>query len=73
MQTFMLLACDRGLGTAALAASVNFPEILRKCLPVPENKRIAIGVAIGWPDPDAPVNRFQRNRASIDELVTWVN
>ncbi len=73
MQTFMLLACDRGLGTAALAASVNFPEILRKCLPVPENKRIAIGVAIGWPDPDAPVNRFQRSRASIDELVTWVN
>jgi len=69
----MLLACDRGLGTAALAASVNFPDVLRKHLPVPDNKTIAIGTAIGWPDKDAPVNRFERKRAPLDEVVTWVN
>jgi len=73
LQTFMLLACDRGLGTAALAASVNFPDVLRKHLPVPDNKTIAIGTAIGWPDKDAPVNRFERKRAPLDEVVTWVN
>ena len=72
LQTFMLLACDRGLGTAALAASVHFPEVARNVLPIPEDKHLAIGAAIGWPDTEAQVNHFERNRASQDELVTWV-
>jgi len=72
LQTFMLLACDRGLGTASLAASVNYPDVLREHLPIPEDKTIAIGVAVGWPDMDAPVNRFERKRAPIDEVTTWV-
>ena len=72
LQTFMLLACDRGLGTAALAASVTFPDVVRKLLPIPENKRLAIGAAIGWPDENAPVNNFQRERAPMEELFTWI-
>ena len=73
LQTFMLLACDRGLGTAALAASVHFPQVARKVLPIPENKHLAIGAAIGWPDKSAPANNFERKRASIEELVTWIS
>lgn len=72
LQTFMLLACDRGLGTAALAASVHFPQVARKVLPIPEDKHLAIGAAIGWPDDNAAVNNFQRKRASLEEFVTWV-
>lgn len=73
LQTFMLLACDRGLGTAALAASVHFPQVARKVLPIPDDKHLAIGAAIGWPDTAAPVNQFQRKRASLDELITWAS
>ena len=73
LQTFMLLACDRGLGTAALAASVHFPDVARKVLPIPEDKHLAIGAAIGWPDESEPVNNFQRSRASVQELVTWAS
>jgi len=73
LQTFMLLACDRGLGTAALAASVHFPQVARKLLPIPEDKHLAIGAAIGWPDKSEAVNNFQRKRASVEELVTWVD
>ena len=72
MQTFMLLACDRGLGTAALAASVHFPQVARKVLPIPAEKHLAIGAAIGWPDIAAPINLFERRRADLDELITWV-
>lgn len=72
LQTFMLLACDRGLGTAALAASVHFPQVARKVLPIPPEKHLAIGAAIGWPDTAAPANLFERHRASLDELITWV-
>ena len=72
LQTFMLLACDRGLGTAALAASVHFPQVARKVLPIPAEKHLAIGAAIGWPDTAAPANLFERRRADLDELITWV-
>jgi nitroreductase len=72
LQTFMLLAHDRGLGTAALAASVHFPEVVRSHLPIPENKWLAIGAAVGYADPDDPVNRFERTRSPLEEFISWV-
>ena len=69
LQTFMLLAIEKGLGTIALAASVNYPDIVRDCFSIPENKRIVIGVAFGYPDPHAPVNTFERKRASLEEVL----
>jgi hypothetical protein len=59
--------------TAALAASVHFPQVARKVLPIPEDKHLAIGAAIGWPDESAVINKFQRKRAPMQELVTWVS
>jgi len=71
LQTFCLLAHDRGLGTCILAAMVSYPEIARELFSVPENKLFVMGAALGWPDPDAPVNRFERQRGSLDEFVRW--
>jgi len=72
LQTFCLLAHDRGLGTCILAAMVSYPEIVRKLFSVPESKLFVMGAALGWPDPDAPVNSFERKRGSLDEFVRWV-
>jgi nitroreductase len=69
---FCLLAHDRGLGTCIMAAIVSYPEIVRALFSVPQNKRLVMGVALGWPDPDAPVNRFERQRGRLDEFVKWV-
>ena len=69
---FCLLAHERGLGTCIMAAIVTYPEIVRKLFSVPQNKRLVMGVALGWPDPDAPVNRFERQRGSLDDFVKWV-
>jgi nitroreductase len=72
LQTFCLLAHDKGLGTCILAASVMYPEIAREVFSIPENKRLVMGAALGWPDAAAPVNLFDRNRARLDECVRWV-
>jgi len=72
LQTFCLLAHNKGLGTIALAASVSYPEIIRRLFSIPDNKRIVIGAALGWPDLDAPVNCFERKRAAIEEAVRWI-
>ncbi|MEJ2166081.1 MAG: nitroreductase [Desulfobacterales bacterium] len=72
LQNFCLLAHDRGLGTCIMAAIVNYPEIVRELFSIPENKTIVMGAVLGWPDPEAAVNQFERQRGSLDEFVRWV-
>ena len=71
LQTFCLLAHDKGLGTCILAAAVTYPEIAREIFSIPETKRLVMGAAIGWPDKNAPVNSFERNRVDQEECVKW--
>ena len=73
LQTFCLLAHDKGLGTCILAATVMYPELTHDIFSIPETKRLVIGAALGWPDPDAPVNTFERERGSVEEFLHWVS
>jgi nitroreductase len=72
VQSVCLAAFDRGLGTCIVATIVRHPELLRELLPGSEGKRLALGVTLGYPDDEAPANTFERARADLDELVTWV-
>jgi nitroreductase len=54
------------------AAMVSYPEIARELFSVPQSKLFVMGAALGWPDPEAPVNRFERKRGALDEFVRWV-
>jgi len=71
VQTVCLLAHARGLGSCILAASVRYPALIRKIIPIPETKAVIIGVAVGYPDGEAPVNQFTRERANPDEFTLW--
>jgi nitroreductase len=72
LQTFCLLAHNRGLGTCIMAAMVTYPDIARELFGVSADKLFVMGAALGWPDPDAPVNRFPRQRGALDEFVSWI-
>jgi hypothetical protein len=56
-----------------MAAIVGYPEIVRELFSVPQNKTIVMGTVLGWPDPDAPVNCFERKRGKLEEFLRWVN
>jgi len=71
VQTICLLAHAKGLGTCIMVSAVGYPEILKKSLLIPENKRIILGIAIGYPD-QSPINKFIRKREELSELITWV-
>ena len=72
LQTLLLSAHDKALGGIVLAASVNYPDILRSLFPIDADKTIVMGTALGWPDLKAQVNCFERQRASLDDTVTWI-
>ena len=71
-QTICLLAHERKLGTCMLAASISNPRLLRDLLPISDNKIIVLGTILGYPDWDSPINHFNRERATVDEMVTWI-
>jgi nitroreductase len=65
----MLLAHGKGLGTCPQAAPLRYPWIFHEVLGIAEDKRVMLAVPIGYPVPEAPVNRFARMRAATDELL----
>ena len=73
VQSVCLEAHYRGLGTCIMATAVRYPEVLHALLPGEQGKRMVVGVALGYPDTAAAINGFTRERASLDELVTFVS
>ena len=71
LENLMLAAMSCGLGTCTQMAVVLYPEILRRALSIPESKLILCGVAIGYPDEDAPVNRFRSEREPLEAFARW--
>jgi nitroreductase len=62
---------EHGLGSIYLAASMHFPDVVRRVLNIPESKKIVIGIAMGYPSQDAPAAIFRSNRAPLEELVRF--
>jgi nitroreductase len=71
VQNIMLLAVNYGLGTIAQAMAAVYPDIIRKELGIPEDKLIALGIAIGYPDWDNPITKDIRERVPLDEIAKF--
>jgi nitroreductase len=51
--------------------AVVYPDIIRKELGIPEDKLIALGIAIGYPDMKNPVNKDVRGREPLGEIAKF--
>jgi nitroreductase len=67
-----LAAQEHDLGTCVMRAIVDYPEQVRKIVGIPDSKFIIIGIAIGYPDWDHPINKLRTNREEIENTVTFV-
>jgi nitroreductase len=70
-QNIALAAVNFGLGTCLDVASIVYPEVIRRIAGIPESKKVAIGVAIGYPDWDFPANELRSAREPLENLATW--
>ena len=67
----VLAAHGMGLGTCPIGLITAFDEEIKEELNLSEEKQVVIGVAVGYRDPDAPVNKSRSERAPLSELVVW--
>jgi nitroreductase len=71
VQNICLAALNYGLGTCIEDQGIMFPEVVRKFTGIPESKRIAVCVAVGYPDWDFPANKLQSRREPLEKTVSW--
>lgn len=64
----MLAAQAQGLGTCAIGALASYPAIVREQLGLDAREFIVCGMAIGHPDPQAPVNQARTTRCELGEF-----
>lgn len=73
LQTLCLLAEERGLGTCLQEAwSQVHPEVVAALGIDTEREAVWCGVALGYPDPSAPVNKLETERAPVAEFATFL-
>lgn len=62
----MLAAQAKGLATCAIGAMASYPSLIRQHLGLDEGSVIVCGMALGYADPEAPVNQTRTERCSLD-------
>jgi len=68
-QSLMLAAHAYGLGTVPQAFLTDYAQHIKKFLEIPQSKRLVLGISIGYPDLESPVNSFRPDRVDTDEIV----
>ena len=68
----MLAAQSLGVGTIAQAALASVSPFVRQWFDIPENRRIVCGISFGYADTGHPANAFRTTRASLDQVVSFV-
>ena len=70
LQSFMLLAAEKGLATCAQGFWRMYNDMLIEQLGMPEGYQIAFGIALGYEDASAPINQWRSGRAASNEWLS---
>jgi len=69
---YMVLAAHNiGLGTCPIGLISAFADEIKDRLNIAEEKDVVMGIGVGYPDPDSPVNHAISERAPIHEVARF--
>ncbi|MBF0632614.1 MAG: nitroreductase [Magnetococcales bacterium] len=71
LQSILLTAHAHGLGVCPQAATADYPDVVRELLGVDRQFMLLAGLAIGYPDPNAPANAWRTPRLAVAEFATF--
>jgi nitroreductase len=71
LQTVALLARGHGLHTCPQQAWVSFNLTIRSFLKLPDHLMVYSGMALGYEDSDAAINKWRSPRAALDSFATF--
>ncbi|MDZ7662696.1 nitroreductase [Thiohalophilus sp.] len=71
IQNVMIAAKGLGLDTCPQASLAEYPDIVRQQLDLPTDLQVVCGMALGYADPDHPINQYRLERLAVDEFTRW--
>ncbi|MDP1758810.1 MAG: nitroreductase [Thermodesulfovibrionales bacterium] len=71
-QSLMLAARAHGIGTVPQAFLTDYSLEVKQFLGIPESKRLVLGISIGYPDMENPINTYRTARVETDKILRWV-
>ncbi len=71
--TLLLAAEALGIGAVAQAAVAMYSDAVRESLRLSDDRVVVCAVSLGRADEQQPVNAFRTSRASVDEVVRFVD
>ena len=69
---FVLAAHEFGLATCPIGLITAYEDEIKDVLNIPGNKNVVIGIALGYPDWESPINRFKSFREDLDKFIKWI-
>jgi nitroreductase len=72
LQSIMLMAREHGLHTCPQEAWGQWHETIASHLNPPDNWMLFCGIALGYMNKSAPINSLRTDRASVDDITTFV-
>jgi nitroreductase len=70
-QSLILAAHSFGLGSCLQASVTSYPAAIRECLGIPSTKLLVLGISLGYPDLEAPINAYRSSRVSAGDFARW--
>jgi nitroreductase len=71
-QSLMLAANAKGLATVPQAFATDYAKEVKECLGIPASKRLILGLSVGYPDMESPVNAYRTERVAAEEIYSWM-
>jgi nitroreductase len=68
----VLAAAGHGLASCPIGLVRAYEDDIKDHLNITEEKQLIVSVALGMPDPEAPINEFRSTRADLKEFVRWI-
>ena len=68
----VLTAHDFGIGTCPIGLITAYEDEVKDVLNIPESKNVVVGVALGYPDWESPINRFKAPKDNLEKMIRWI-
>lgn len=71
LMALMMAAEGQGLATCGIGALANHADVVHEALSLPAEELVVCGIALGYADPDAPVNTVRTERDELSDFATF--
>ncbi|RMH17707.1 MAG: nitroreductase [Acidobacteria bacterium] len=71
LQNVMLGLLAHGVGSCPQYSVAGYPALIKEHLGIDAERIVVCAMAVGYPDGDAPINRYVPERAPLDDYADW--